>query len=203
MSNDEEKKARTLSKDAKAAALEQAAAMLTAIHTAKQVSAEVLSTRGGSGPLNPLNPNVRLPLGDILFGVAQIQVDFARRLFEFNRNASVVLRDRMRKNHSYPPEKQTVKLSGSIGEEITCTLKIKNSASLSRTFNFRVAGCGINVKLEKESVTIATRDCVGVKVTFCGDMPDTYTGEIAVESHGLQVELIPFTVVLSTPSTSS
>lgn len=194
MSKDEDKKARTLSKDARDASLEQAAAMLTAIHTAKQVSAEVLPTRDGTGSLNPLNPNVRVPLGDLVFGIAQIQVDFARKLFEFNRNASVVLRDRMRKNHALSPQRRTIDLNYPCGKTKEQVLKITNSASLSKIFNLRANPDTIKVEFDPRHVTIAAGKCECVKAIFPALADGPYSGDIAVESQGILVELIPFTI---------
>lgn len=197
-----ERKRQALPDQAREAALESAAATLAAIHMGKQVGAELRAAgRASMGAQGDRLPrDLRVPVGDVLFGVAQIQVDFARRLFEFNRDATTLLRDRLRKSIARPEARETITRIGA--DRKTLRFTIKNTASLSRTFTFRAEvdddpGRRKPAKLEKTSVTIAAGCSSDVEVRFDRALEDgTYSGDIAVMSQGLDVELIPFVIRL-------
>jgi hypothetical protein len=180
---------------AREAALETAAATLAAIHMAKQVGAQVLPRRDESGARGPLTPEQRLPLGDVLFGVAQLQVDFARRLFEFNKSASVMLRDRLRSNFTSHTEKAKIKVTWRPGDPHRLCFTIKNCASLSKTFTFRAELGWPEIVFEPASITIAAGCPHEIHAIFSPALgKGTYSGYIAVESQGIRVELLPFEI---------
>jgi hypothetical protein len=208
MSNDEEKrKTLALPDRARDAMLEQAAAKLAAIHTAKQLAAELRPALEASGSRGPLPSNLRLPVGDILFGVAQLQVEFARRLFEFNREASGLLRERLRKSSARPVKRGTIQVACNHETPPELVFTIKNTASMSKSFTFRAEVCDkhhqqaplppatLETTPPTPPVTIPAGQCREIKRTFSRELAaGIYPGDVAVETQGIQVELIPFEI---------
>jgi hypothetical protein len=205
MMTDVLKKRQALPDQAREAALDSAAATLAAIHMGKQVGAEITaagraSTGDGRGALPR---DLRLPLGDVLFGVAQLQVDFARRLFEFNREASALLHKRLRGSLT-PPQRPTLWATASRNDPPVLCFTVKNTAALSRTFTFRAAiddgsggACG-PAKLVRTSVTIPAGRASEVRVVFDRAVRlGIYPGDIAVLSQGLEVDLVPFEITVT------
>jgi hypothetical protein len=200
------KKRQALPDQAREAALDSAAATLAAIHMGKQVGAEITAAgRASMGEgRDGLPRDLRLPLGDVLFGVAQLQVDFARRLFEFNREASAVLRKRLRGGLAPPAERPIIRATAHHKDKPKLCFSVKNTAALSRTFGFRAAiddgseSARGPAGLERFSVTIAAGRAREIEVTF--DRPvqrGTYAGDLAVLSQGLEVELVPFEITVT------
>jgi hypothetical protein len=176
-------------------ALESAAASLAAIHTAKQVHAEAGASRcPGGGAQAP--SDLRLPLGDVLFGVAQLQVDFARKLFEFNKRASARLRERL---HRAPSDVAPIRVRIPHSNAFT----IRNTASLSKTFRLRLALShapqGVVVSLDPAEVTVAAgKPSANIAVVVTPHRPGAlYTGHVLVESRGVLVERVPIEIGVS------
>lgn len=199
---DGDKKKQALPDQAREAVLESAAATLAAIHMAKQVGAEVLPPRDASGARGPLAPDLELPLGDVLFGVAQLQIDFARRLFEFNRSASVLLRDRLRKNKAPPAEPRTIEHEYPVGSPTALCFTIKNSASRSKTFGFRAVLAdskdGVRIEFDPPRVTVPTDRCSDeISATFFGLPVGVHPGRIVIHTQGITVERLPFEITVT------
>lgn len=189
------KKRVVLAAEAKEAALDAAAATLAAIHMAKQVGAEVMPDPCAPGAL-PLN--VRLPVGDILFGAAQLQVEFARKLFELNRKSSTLLRNRLRDRVGAQAPRPALLWQYSACDPTPQPLTFKNTATLSKTFRLRAELAGVDQPFDIAPVTIPAGGSVTIAWTFSPELkPCTYTGHIVVESNGIRIESIPLTVIVT------
>jgi hypothetical protein len=206
MGDKDPKKGQSLPDRMREAALDSAAATLAAIHMAKQVGAEVMPREDGAPGGRPLPPKLRLPLGDVLFGVAQLQVDFARRLFEFNRNASAMLRDRLL-SEMRRPERPTIKVTYPIGPKpLPLCFSIRNSAGMSKTFDLRATatdtarGCDVSGALSSSRVTVPAGECSRtIEATFAGLGVGVHAGHVVVACHGIRVELLPIEVTVTKP----
>jgi hypothetical protein len=194
------KKRLVLGLEAKEAALDSAAATLAAIHMAKQVGAEVMPAVGAPGGL-PLD--VRLPVGDILFGAAQLQVEFARQLFELNKKHSTLLRRRLSERVRAQAPTPPLHLKYSAGAPEPQKLKIRNKATLSKTFRLRADLGEVKSKIEPELVTLAAHNgsAEGTpEYPLCTFKPPlnegVYCGYLVVESNGIHIERIPLEVTV-------
>lgn len=195
MSKREVNKRRTLPDEAREAALDSAAATLAAIHMAKKVGAELMPPRDGCGVRSPLTPDLRMPLGDVLFGVAQIQVDFVRRLFEFNKAASVKLRERLKTNLSAQAERAPIKVTQVYGAHCALHFTIQNAASLARMFEFHAEVCGFEAVFSPARAKVGAGKYADVVATFEAGLPrGVHLGHIEVESNGIRVERLPFRI---------
>lgn len=203
MSHYDRSRRQSLPDSAREAALDSAAATLAAIHMAKQAKAEATS-QDASGGHPRMRPDMRLPVGDILYGVAQLQIDFARRLFEFNKEASRLLRDRARKN-AHNHERETLRATCSHNTPAKLQFTIKNSSSLSKTFDIVAALDGVKAKVEiqqsdasfvpQSRVTLASESrSPKIQVSFADLEANDYAGDIEVRSNGITVERIPFEI---------
>jgi len=192
MTSGHEKRGHTLTDDVRLAALDNAAATLAAIHMAKQAYADVKATFVST---RPVVPDLRLRAGDVLFGIAQLQVDFARRLFEFNRATATALRNKL--SGGLREGSKTLRATF-VGARASGALlfDIRNCASLSRTFSFR-ASSPRGVTFDPSLITLPAGLSDKITARFQDLEPGTYAGDISVESQGLCVERIPFEIIVT------
>jgi len=194
---------RALADDARDAALDSAAAALAAIQLAKQVRADSLPHRGTVGASGLPPANLRLPMGDIIYGAVQLQVDFARRLFEFNKSTSAVLRDKLRDHLAEVPEAQTIDGTFEEGQPIDLHFVVKNGTSLSKTFEFQaLGGYKKTIKFDPPGVTLPGRHQESdnrkyIRATLDPMKVGTYVGHISVESQGIRLELRRFNITIT------
>lgn len=198
----------SLQEQARESSLEAAAATLAAIHLGKQVRAESRDQICGSGRNGLFDANVRIPLGDVLFGVAQLQIDFARRLFDLNRAASRRVRERLRRQH----DQEHVSLDDvvKVGEQASIHFTVSNPATFSRSFTILprlLADCAaLSFVLSHENVTptnrplrltLAAGTCSKpITARFSSLQKGKHQGFIEVKSNGIVVEQIPFCVTV-------
>jgi hypothetical protein len=179
---------RTISDEAREASLDMAAAALAAIHTSKQVAAE-LPRPGARSRVLPDQSSLPFGIGDILFGAAQLQVDFARRLLEFNRGASTLLRERLRENRQ---KDSVVEVRATTpNSSLDVPVSIRNRSRFARQFTF--AGSE-SYLVEPASLTVAGGESGEVLVRFMRLARGVNQGHISVLSRGISVERIPYEI---------
>ncbi len=199
-----DRKRPSLQDSARDTALDAAAATLAAIHLAKQVRAEARSQATDSFRPGLLDMDLRLPLGDVLFGVAQLQIDFARKLFMLNRQASKRLLHQLRKGRR--PSTSPIRIDSVEGAVASSSFTIRNSASLARTLTItgKLPGSDWTVSLKHGNadsganrplqVTIAADHGANITAEFKGLLIGFHEGFIEVRSHGVLVEQIPLDI---------
>ena len=200
-----DQKGRALQDRLRESSLEAAASTLAAIHLSKQVRAEKKARSQESGGSGLFDADLRLPLGDVLFGVAQLQIDFTRKLFEFNRAASKRLRERLRRT----PSQEVAPIRTDITEEESADLMftIRNHAALSRAFTVELPDIQrFPVKLSLGDAppnVLPLRLTVGangissvISATFAGLPRGIHEGYFQVTSHGIVVDRIPFAITV-------
>lgn len=209
----------TLADEAREAALDSAAATLAAIHMAKKVGAEAMPPGDGAPNQGTFPRDFRLPLGDVLFGVAQIQVDFARRLFEFNKAASTHLKERLKTARAGRVDRQALKIMACAEAPVDVRFTVRNSASLARTFEFQVRAGEQAAKFQLEQAidpltnkrvrltlvrdqtraraTIAANGALVVIATFQGGfVRGTHTGHVDITCNDVLVERLPLEITV-------
>lgn len=199
----------SLQEQARESSLEAAAAALAAIHLGKQVRAESRDQACGSGRNGLFDANIRIPLGDVLFGVAQLQIDFARRLFELNRAASRRVRERLRRQHGQDPAPLDDKVK--VGEQAKICFTISNPATSCRTFmilprlladcvdfSFVLSHANMTSSSPRPlRLTLAAGTCsAAITAELSGLRAGKHQGFIEVKSNGIVVEQIPFCVTV-------
>jgi hypothetical protein len=209
MMPDEHHKKRALPDQLRESALDSAAATLAAIHMAKQVGAEVRAGGGGAGTSGRVPADLRLPLGDVLFGVAQLQVDFAKRLFEFNQSVSRKLRDRIREAAPRPP-RPTMRATGKDNAPSEpLSFHLENGASRSRTLEIGThapKGWRVEFRCDGDKDWTATPPRLTVRAgqvsptiraRFLSLPLGTHGGGFIVRSQGIQVDYLPFEIAVT------
>lgn len=209
----------TLADEAREAALDSAAATLAAIHMAKKVGAEAMPSGDCAADKGSLPRDFRLPLGDVLFGVAQIQVDFARRLFEFNKAASTHLKKRLKTARSGRVDRQILRVKAAADSQVEVRFTVRNSASLARVLEFEVSAgeraayfltdgakstkdgskqrLSVSSPSFKARATIAAGDAIEVQAQFSGLFPKgTHTGHIDITCNDVLVERLPLEITV-------
>lgn len=189
---------RALADDARIAALDSAAAALAAIQMAKQARVDVLPHRAAVGSAGLPPANLRLPMGDVIYGAVQLQVDFARRLFEFNKTTSALLRDKLRDHVAEVPEPHSMIGTGNEGADVQLEFFVKNATSLSKRFEFRALGdYRDKVKFSPPAITLRAEGDGKIGARFERLPPGKNAGHIAVESQGIRLELVRFEVTVT------
>jgi hypothetical protein len=188
---------RPLQEQIREASLDSVAATLASIHLAKQMRArERCSPQGGVSRGIP--HDVRIPVHDLIHGLAQLQIEFVQRLLSFNRDATSRIRSALLRTD--PIEPGPIEVQGAAEGCAPFRFTIVNRATTTRVLNLcnqRPASGGKFHFTPASPITLAANGTTTV-VAECTELPvGVHHGCVSVESRGIRVSLVHYTITVT------